>query len=311
MDIKNPHEPGPQAGYHEKNFSKLKQGKLWEYIASRSITFFFGITLGFLFIRDAAYAHSEAGVPQSIIFVGGIIFFMNGLRKMMWGLVKMNDAAWDSTEVERPHQRHETFWQRFFLRLPIGQRRHLINRQSLAGEGLACVILIAYAISLGINDHLFVLSSEFPFVLNHALFSWSGWQFPENLWEGLVISSVAVIMSYINNSLFLTKIPQVRRVLTETLKGLPYVERLAFFFPLQLFNAVKGMREGATRGNYDEQSAHDVATSILSEYPEEVVSTSHKEKLLPLLVGEIRRDANPTSVFKFFIAQLALLKRGN
>ena len=309
MATKREQKPASTAGFFEKNFLKLKEGKLWEYITSRIITFIIGVTLGLLFIRDAAYIHSPTGISHGIIFIVAIIYFMNGVRKMAWGLVKMNDAAWDSSVAEKPHQRGESYWQRFFLRFPAGQRRHLINRQVLAFEALAAAFLVLYFVSSAIKDNLFLLSWDFPFILNTQLFSWSSWQVPVNYWEGLLVGSGAVIMSLLNNSLFLTKIPQVRSVLAETLKGIPGTERhLAVYLPMQLFSAIWGGDRRKKGRLVDKDEAFGVARDVLDAYPEHVISTEHKALLLPELVEVISAEHDYNALLSFLRKRFAELK---
>lgn len=295
------------AGFFEKNFLKLKSGKLWEYIISRIIMFVVGITLGFYYIFDAAYVHSKDGIPQSVLFAAALIFLMNGIRKMVWGFIKLRDASWDETVVEKPYHRFESFLQRVFLRFPIGQRRHLVSVMALLSEGLVGVLLLASFVAHGLNNQLFVLSGEFPFVLKP--FVWSAITFPVNSWMGLAIVAIAQVISYINNSLFLTKIPQVRQAIADTLRRLPNVERMALYFPLQLFNVLREARRmGAHETPCDEVEAAQMAERILNEYPEEVIPSVHKDKLRVELAKLICKEHDPLVLLEFLKKRTLELK---
>lgn len=299
------------AGFFEKNFLKLKSGKLWEYIISRAIMSLTGVTLGMYFIRDAVYVHSVDGVPHSVIFVVAIIFFMNGVRKMVWGFIKLRDAAWDNSVVEKPHHPTETVWQRIGLRFPIGQRRHLVSVMALLAEALAFMLLLSSLVSKGINEHLFELSLSFPFVLKP--FAWSNIELPVNLWEGLLITSGALLISYINNSLFITKIPQVRKSIFGTAERMLSERSMLKSIGLELVGFFDRREAGKSEVEDAVSYSESIARMVLALHRDVEPTNKHYNVLLNSLVTELNRNEYAVSsiplLLRFVDNQLVELKR--
>lgn len=304
--IKKSEDHASDAGYFEKNFLKLKTGQHLEYMLSRIILSFAGVTVGLYYLHDALYRHSKEGIPESVLFVVAAIFLMNGVRKMVRGFIKLREATWDGSVVEKPHNPGESWLMRVGFRFPLGQRRHLVSAMTLAAEGLGALLLVLSFVAICISEELIVFSWKFPFFLK--AFAWSDITFPRNFWWGLVITGVARVLSYINNSIFLTKIPQVRQVLAETLKGFPKAEHLALYFPYQIFRLFRGIGNGDGRQPCNEHDALEMADRILNEYPEEVISHAHKIELREELAAVICREHDPLVLIAFLKDRVAAFK---
>jgi len=307
MATKHDEKHGSDAGFFEKNFLKLKDGQHLEYMLSRIILFCAGITVGLYYLHDSIYRHSEDGIPDSILFAVAVIFGMNGLRKMVRGLIKLREAAWDNSVVERPHNPGESWLMRVGFRFPLGQRRHLVSAMTLAAEGLASLLVVMSFVAICINEGLFMLSWQFPFVAKPFLIS--DMTFPANLWLGLVITAVARILSYINGMIFLTKIPQVRKTIAETLKGMYGAEHLLLYFPTKAYEIMRGIGTGSTAKPCDECEAEKIAERILSEYPEHVISAEHKKELHPELVLVLCKEDDPKVLVDFLRRRIDELKK--
>lgn len=286
MAKKNSEKPGGDAGFFEKNFLKLKDGQHLEYMLSRIILFVTGMTVGLYYLRDAFLLHSKDGIPESILYAAAVIFLMNGLRKMVRGFIKLREAAWDGSVSEKPHNPGESWFMRAGFRFPLGQRRHLVNVMALLAEGFAALFMV-------------------------ASFFFAEVTFPVNMWWGLVITGAARILSYINGMIFLTKIPQVRKVLAETLKGMHGAEHLMLYFPTKGYELLRGIGDGVGEGvkPCDEDEAEKIAHCILDEYPEHVISNDHKRILHPELVGILCKEHDPKVLVAFISARHAELKK--
>lgn len=284
MATKHSVKPGTDAGFFEKNFVKLRNGQHLEYMLSRIILFIAGATVGLYYLRDAVLEHSKDGIPESILFAAAVIFLMNGLRKMVRGFIKTHEASWDESVAEKPHNPGESWLMRVGFRFPLGQRRHLVSVMTLMSEGLAALLM--------------AISFFYPAVT-----------FPVNMWWGLVITGVARILSYVNSSIFLTKIPQVRKTIAEALRGMYGAEHLLLYFPTKAYELLRGIGSSEEVKPCDEDNAEKIAECILSEYPEHVISNEHKSILHPELVTLICRESDPKLLVDFLRSRIAELKK--
>jgi hypothetical protein len=272
------------AGFFEKNFLKLKDGQHLEYMLSRIILFITGMMVGLYYLRDALSDHSKTGIPESILLAAAVIFLMNGLRKMVRGFIKLREAAWDGSVSEKPHNPGESWFMRVGFRFPLGQRRHLVNVMALLAEGFAALLMVVSFFSPAVT-------------------------FPMNIWWGLVITGTARILSYINGMIFLTRIPQVRKALAATWKGVSTADHLLLYFPTQAFELLRGARDGMELKPCDEDDAERIAECILREYPEHVISNAHKVELHPELVGILCTEHDPKVLVDFLRTRIELLKK--
>lgn len=287
--------PKPEKGFFEKNFMKLKFFQHLYYMLSRNVVALTGVVLTGFYFWDAAYFHTADGVPEKYLLVSALIFFANALRKLVLRLIDFRDKTAILRLPEVPHDPAEPWWMRLGFRLALGQRRALIGFIAFTTEAFFAILMLFSWIALGVNEGLFMVSGNFPFIMRPIVLE--ELTFPENSWMGLSIALGALALSWVNNSIFLMKYPQVRKVFADTFKDLPHVEHLAFYFPSQLFKALRASISVESGSPCEGGQAEEIARKILSVYPDAVISASHKEKLLPTLTEAICKEEDPAVIF--------------
>lgn len=202
-------------GYFRKNFEKLKYYQHFYYMVSRVILAATWSCLVTLFCWDAVYFHAPNGVSAKYLSVLVLIVSFNGLRKTILRFIQMREQSVTIHIAEEPHDPNEPRWWKFVFRLPFGLRRGLVGALVLSTEGFFTAVLFFSVIALGLNEGLFTLSSEFPFVMKPIILS--EWMLPENSWTFLAIMGGAFLLSQVNNAIFLMKYPQVREAVLKLL----------------------------------------------------------------------------------------------
>ncbi len=199
---------GLPKGYFEKNIARLKEFQLWFYMLSRVLMLTAGHVLAGFYLFDAWYFHSVTGVENKYVTVTAVIFLANGLRKLILRVIQMNDKLNTIQVKEDHHDPLENRWIRRISFVPYGMRRGLVGAIALATETFFVAHMLFAWIAVGINNDLFVLSGQFPFMFKPV--SLHDWSFPQNSLYALGIALGALGLSWLNHSIFVLRYPKVR-----------------------------------------------------------------------------------------------------
>ena len=279
------------AGYFEKNFAKLMSFRHKDYMWSRILAALAGSVITCYFTADAFYFHASDGGLIDAIYVFGIIVLMAVLRKTVLRLLELHDKGRVSYLVEPPHNPGESRWVRIGFRLPFGQRRGLNGFMSRTTEGYFIMLMTSALIGKCVRGGIFVLPAMVPQIFSEVTF-------PVESWLALLVIESALVLSWINNSIFLMKYPQVREallgILQEYLLGHHSVEVVA----VQVAEHFR--KRGGNNGK--ECCGDDVAEKLLALLPpektKEKVSIEERERRIKELVDTVAKlmeKSNPHS----------------
>ncbi|OGZ08242.1 MAG: hypothetical protein A3D65_02720 [Candidatus Lloydbacteria bacterium RIFCSPHIGHO2_02_FULL_50_13] len=236
--------PLPAGWFIEKNLPRLKHFTHIAYMFSRLPVFWMTVLNFWYYVLVAAYFHDHEGIPLAYIWVNAILFLDNGLLKMAQRFIELNGLS--NTKLERMiYDPTEPWWHRVMFRLVIW-RRGMIKRVVILAE-FGTVILLALVFNAQtLKAGLHAWSNEFPYLLQPI--SWSDWTLPENIYLWLAIVVAAGILALVNNTLFIVKSPQVRKLLVASFNEFPHVHHpLAFVFQrvIELLQAKEGAKDSA------------------------------------------------------------------
>lgn len=289
------------SGYFEKNFAKLMSFRHKDYMYSRIFEALAGVVLTAYFFCDALFFHGSDGGLIDYIYVVAVIFFITVLRKTILRLLEAADKSKVVSFVEPSHNPEESWWVRFGFWLPFGRRRGLNGFISRTSELFFILLMIFALLAKCVKSGIVTLPSFVPIFFSEVTF-------PVESWIALSIAEVALVISWVNNSLFLMKYASVRKTIGETIKGLPNVQRLSMYLPLQIFKLLNsGISEGGERP-CDENTANDLAHQILSQYSDAVLTKDQKSALHSDLVRIICEENSPVAIMEFLVSRIVALE---
>jgi len=274
------------AGFFEKNFAKLKSFQHRNYMFSRLVLFLTGALMVLVTIWQSRYFHDRDGISTTYIYVCGLIFLGNGLRKLVLRLIDEKDK---STRLlgEEPHNPLESWWTHIGFRLPLGIHRGLVGVMTLATEYFVVGLLFATLIARGVREQI-----VWGWVVSlYDLLGWRDLTTPENIWIVLAITLGALVLAWINNAIFLTKLPDAQKALTNFLDEISHVDHPALFIATKVFNQFRGKRARVEEENPEDPEEY-LALLLVDMYPERHLIVPHREVLLKEMLSEIRKKEN-------------------
>lgn len=280
--------PRSGKGYFEKNFSKLKHYQHLWYMWARIIMFWLVATsfTGF-YVWDAFYLHHPDGVPMKYVYVAGLIIMLTVLRKTVIRLIKLKEQTSHVLIEEEPYDPWEPWWMHLGFRATIF-RRGLIGAMTLATEAFAGSLMLLSWVAVGVQHELFVLSTQFPFVFKPV--SIGDIAMPSNMWMAIAIGAIALGLTWVNNSLFLLKYPQVREPILRMLEDYLIGKSPARAVAQQVLDQVR-RRGGEKKECCPEELAARIVL-LLRASPARKYTPAHEEKVQELVREVITLLAN-------------------
>ncbi len=302
----NTQKPSPDAGYFEKNFPKLMAFRHKDYMWGRMAVAAAGTVLTLLFAADAFFFHSSNGELVDYVKVVGIIFLTTVLRKTILRLLEAADKTNVVQFVEPPHNPEESTWVRLGFWLPFGQRRGLNGFISRTTECFFIALMAFALIGMCVRGEVFELPGFVPQIFAKVTF-------PVESWLALGIAEIALIISWLNNSIFLMRYAKVRNAVTGTLGKVLGGRSLLKAIGLEAFEFFQEKKAQDPDCHNEALATEVVAKVMLSAHPDKEAFRKDYDELFVMLVAELNKNSYDTSnvelLVKFLDARIEEIKK--
>lgn len=275
--------------YFEKNFAKLKAFLYRDYMVSRIWVAASGTIMTLYLLLETFFPASRDEKYIEFLLITAIIFLFNQLRKSMIRAVQQREEEGVMEKVRPRKIAREPWWIRIGYRLPFFQRRGLTGFIALSTEAFFIFLMSAALAAKGARADLYGLPPL-----------WMRAELPDNSWMALAITEVALLLSWMNNSLFLLKIPEVRQKVSEVFKNAPSGNNLALYFPMHLL--AKFFEDHREKRPCDQGAATAIAQEIMKGYRGRNMFSERQAELLERYLADvICRETDPHALYDEFV----------